>query len=125
MNSEVLEIIDGIRVVRAFGLEAATTQQFQQKTTETREKNDIVSEIDSRFGPLITIILAISFVMSFGIGAFLVANQQITIGAMVSFQVYLTMVVWPMISAGDLVNVMQQGLLLGVGSMKYCRLAIS
>lgn len=30
MNSEVLEIIDGIRVVRAFGLEAATTQQFQQ-----------------------------------------------------------------------------------------------
>lgn len=109
MNSEVLEIIDGIRVVRAFGLEAATTQQFQQKTTETREKNDIVSEIDSRFGPLITIILAISFVMSFGIGAFLVANQQITIGAMVSFQVYLTMVVWPMISAGDLVNVMQQG----------------
>ena len=34
MNSEVLEIIDGIRVVRAFGLEAATTQQFQQKTTE-------------------------------------------------------------------------------------------
>ena len=28
---------------------------------------------------------------------------------MVSFQVYLTMVVWPMISAGDLVNVMQQG----------------
>jgi ATP-binding cassette subfamily B multidrug efflux pump len=109
MNSEVLEIIDGIRVVRAFGLEAATTQQFQQKTTETRAKNDIVSEIDSRFGPLITIILAISFVMSFGIGAFLVANQQITIGAMVSFQVYLTMVVWPMISAGDLVNVMQQG----------------
>ena len=109
MNSEVLEIIDGIRVVRAFGLEGATTKQFQQKTTETREKNDIVSEIDSRFGPLITIILAISFVMSFGIGAFLVANQQITIGAMVSFQVYLTMVVWPMISAGDLVNVMQQG----------------
>ncbi|MGG5349203.1 ATP-binding cassette, subfamily B, multidrug efflux pump [Enterococcus sp. AZ142] len=109
MNSEVLEIIDGIRVVRAYGLEGATTEQFQKKTLETRAKNNIVSEIDSRFGPLITIILAISFVMSFGVGAFLVANQTITIGAMVSFQVYLTMVVWPMISAGDLVNVMQQG----------------
>ncbi|OTN75669.1 hypothetical protein A5886_000744 [Enterococcus sp. 8G7_MSG3316] len=109
MNSEVLEIIDGIRVVRAYGLEAETTKKFEAKTAETREKNNIVSEIDSRFGPLITIILAISFVLSFGIGAQLVANQQITIGAMVSFQVYLTMVVWPMISAGDLVNVMQQG----------------
>ena len=109
MNSEVLEIIDGIRVVRAYGLEGATTEQFQKKTLETRAKNNIVSEIDSRFGPLVTIILAISFVMSFGVGAFLVANQTITIGAMVSFQVYLTMVVWPMISAGDLVNVMQQG----------------
>ncbi|KPG70033.1 ABC transporter ATP-binding protein [Enterococcus sp. RIT-PI-f] len=109
MNSEVLEMIDGIRVVRAYGLEEETTKQFEDKTTETRAKNDIVSEIDSRFGPLITIILSISFVLSFGIGAQLVANQQITIGAMVSFQVYLTMVVWPMISAGDLVNVMQQG----------------
>lgn len=109
MNSEVLEIIDGIRVVRAFGLEKVTTQQFNKKTTETKHKNDVVSEIDSRFGPLITIILAISFVLSFGLGAVLVSQQQISIGAMVSFQIYLTMVVWPMISAGDLVNVMQQG----------------
>lgn len=109
MNSEVLEIIDGIRVVRAFGLESATTSQFNEKTGETLAKNNEVSEIDSRFGPLITILLAISFVMSFGAGAFLVAKQEITVGAMVSFQVYLGMVVWPMISAGDLVNVMQQG----------------
>lgn len=109
MNSEVLEMIDGIRVVRAFGLEGATTDQFQQKTSETLVKNNEVSEIDSRFGPLITILLATSFVLSFGIGAFFVAQQEITIGAMVSFQVYLGMIVWPMISAGDLVNVMQQG----------------
>lgn len=109
MNSEVLEIIDGIRVVRAFGLEEATTVQFEKRTEQTKEKNDRVSEIDARFTPLITIVLAISFVISFGFGALLVVRQAISIGAMVSFQVYLTMVVWPMISAGDLVNVMQQG----------------
>ena len=109
MNSEVLEIIDGIRVVRAYGLEDETTKNFNEKTLITKEKNDVVSELDSRFGPLITIILAISFVASFGMGAYLVADKQITVGAMVSFQVYLTMVVWPMISAGDLINVMQQG----------------
>lgn len=109
MNSEVLEIIDGIRVVRAFGLEDSTKKQFQEKTSSTREKNNVVARIDSRFTPLITIVLAISFVLSFGFGAFLAASQQITIGAMVSFQVYLTMIVWPMISAGDLINVMQQG----------------
>ncbi|WHA09988.1 ABC transporter ATP-binding protein [Enterococcus montenegrensis] len=109
LNSEVLEIIDGIRVVRAFGLEEETRQAFEAKTTVVKEKNNRVSELDSRFGPLITIILAISFVTSFGVGAFMVQKQQITVGAMVSFQVYLTMIVWPMISAGDLVNVMQQG----------------
>lgn len=109
MNSEVLEIIDGVRVVRAFGLEDETTKQFEAKTAETMKKNNHVSEIDSRFSPVITIILSISFVLSFGLGALLVAQQKITVGGMVSFQVYLTMVVWPMISAGDLVNVMQQG----------------
>ncbi|MFV0560840.1 MAG: ABC transporter ATP-binding protein, partial [Enterococcus sp.] len=109
MNNEVLEIIDGIRVIRAYGLEKETTEQFQQKTTETKDKNNIVAAIDSRFAPLITMILAISFVLSFGVGAYFVANQQITVGGMVSFQIYLTMIVWPMISAGDLVTVMQQG----------------
>lgn len=109
MNSEVLEIVEGTRVVRAFGLEAATTQQFREKTTETQGRNDGVAYINARFNPLITIVLAISFVASFGVGAFLVEQQRITVGGMVSFQVYLTMVVWPMISAGDLVNVMQQG----------------
>lgn len=109
MNNEVLEIVDGTRVVRAYGLEKATTEVFEKKTSETREKNDKVALLNARFGPLITIVLAISFVASFGVGAFLVEQQQITVGGMVSFQVYLTMVVWPMISAGDLVNVMQQG----------------
>lgn len=109
LNSEVLEIIDGIRVVRAYGLEKKTLSSFNAKTNAVKEKNNRVSELDSRFGPLITIILAISFVASFGVGALMVQKQQITVGAMVSFQVYLTMIVWPMISAGDLVNVMQQG----------------
>lgn len=109
MNSEVLEMIDGVRVIRAFGMEDETAAIFEEKTEQTKQKNDIVSEIDSRFGPLITTILAVSFVLSFGFGALFVARQQITLGAMVSFQVYLTMVVWPMISAGDLINVMQQG----------------
>ncbi|WP_071131056.1 ABC transporter ATP-binding protein [Enterococcus timonensis] len=109
MNAEVLEIVDGLRVVRAFGLEGSTTKKFQEKTTATKDKNNEVSEIDSRFNPLITIVLAISFVLSFLGGAYLISQQKITVGAMVSFQVYLTMIVWPMISAGDLVNVMQQG----------------
>lgn len=109
MNNEVLEIIDGLRVVRAFGLEDSVSQKFDEKVLESRKQNDIVAEIDSRFMPLITIILAISYVFSFGLGAFFVAHHQISIGAMVSFQVYLTMIVWPMISAGDLVNTMQQG----------------
>ncbi len=99
-------IIDGIRVVRAYGLEGAHGT-VSKKTLETA-KNNIVSEIDSRFGPLITIILAISFVMSFGVGAFLLPTKR-SPSVRWSLSKYLTMVVWPMISAGDLVNVMQQG----------------
>ncbi len=109
MNSEVLEMIGGLRVIRAFGLEETTLKKFQGKTADTQKKNDAVSELDSRFNPMINFILAFSFVMSFFGGSYLVAAQKITVGGMVSFQVYLGMVVWPMISIGDLVNVMQQG----------------
>lgn len=109
MNSEVLEMLNGVRVIRAFCLEQATLKIFQEKTAETQRKNDTVSEIDSRFLPMISFVWCISVVISLFGGSYLVAAKQITVGAMVSFQVYLGMIVWPMISVGDLVNVMQQG----------------
>ena len=35
--------------------------------------------------------------------------NRITLGALVSFNVYLGMLIWPMFAIGELINVMQRG----------------
>lgn len=44
-----------------------------------------------------------------GYGAYLVFQNSITLGDLVTFNVYLGMLIWPMFALGELINVMQRG----------------
>lgn len=44
-----------------------------------------------------------------GYGAYLVSIGDMTLGNLVTFNVYLGMIVWPMFAIGELINVMQRG----------------
>lgn len=109
INDEVLEAVEGIRVIRAYGRQEAMSAQFDLKTSKVLQKNISVAKINSAFQPLIKITLGISYVLAFGLGAVLVSRNEITIGQLVTFQVYLSMLVWPIQSIGELINLLQQG----------------
>lgn len=109
INDEVLEAVEGIRVIRAYGRQEAMSTQFDLKTSAVLEKNIAVAKINSAFQPLIKISLGISYVLAFGLGAMLVSKNEMTIGQLVAFQVYLSMLIWPIQSIGELINLLQQG----------------
>ncbi|MEG0749028.1 MAG: ABC transporter ATP-binding protein [Carnobacterium sp.] len=109
INDEVLEAVEGVRVVRAYVQEESMMNEFKRKTEEVLQKNIAVAKINSMFQPLIKILLGISYVLAFGFGARLVSQGEITLGRLVSFQVYLSMLVWPIQSIGELINLLQQG----------------
>ncbi|TXL63962.1 ATP-binding cassette domain-containing protein [Cerasibacillus terrae] len=109
MNTGVLESVRGIRVVRAFVQEDEAKDRFRNKTDEVYEKNMAVAKIDALFEPTIQILVGLSYTIGIGYGAFLVFNQAISLGDLVSFNVYLGMLIWPMFAVGELINVMQRG----------------
>ncbi|WP_414840135.1 ABC transporter ATP-binding protein [Carnobacterium sp. TMP28] len=109
INDEVLESVEGIRVIRAYGRQEEMSAQFNEKTTNVLQKNISVAKINSAFQPLIKIALGISYVLAFGLGAIMVSKNELTIGQLVAFQVYLSMLVWPIQSIGELINLLQQG----------------
>lgn len=109
MNNDVLEVIDGTYVVRAFGQEERMTRQFQLKTQEALEKNWNAALIETSYGPLCSMIMAICLLIGLVYGAFLVQRGEILIGDIVSFQVYIGMMIWPVVMVGDMVSVAQQG----------------
>ncbi|MCR8642823.1 ABC transporter transmembrane domain-containing protein [Paenibacillus sp. N1-5-1-14] len=109
MNDHALESISGIRVIRSYVQEDHDLNAFDQVTTEVRDKNKKVSVFNALFQPLISLIVGISFTIGIGYGSYLVLAKEITLGQLVSFNIYLGMLIWPMISFGEFINVLQRG----------------
>lgn len=109
LNDKVLESVAGVRVIRAYVQEREDEQRFDDMTEDVYKKNLEVAKIDSLFDPTITILVGISYLIGLGYGAYMVFQQSITLGNLVSFNVYLGMLIWPMIALGELINVLQRG----------------
>lgn len=109
VNDDVLESIDGIRVLRAYVKEKDFVEKFQQQTTDLLKKNNRVADMNALFTPIVKIFVTISTLISLGYGSFLVADGVLSVGSMVAFQMYLGMIVWPIISIAELINVLRQG----------------
>ncbi|RXK18155.1 ABC transporter ATP-binding protein [Macrococcus sp. DPC7161] len=109
MNDRVLESIEGIRVTRAFSQEENINRNFVDMTTDVVNKFIHVEKLDALFKPLTIIVTALSFVIGLGYGSVLVNRGEISIGGLISFNVYLNMLVWPMFAIGLLFNIMQRG----------------
>src|SRR5699024_7526544 len=109
LNNDVLEVVDGIRVIRAYVKEEDYLDKFRKQTESMLVKNNRVADINAMFMPFVKIITSICTVISFGYGTFLVYEGTLSVGNIVAFQMYLGMIVWPIISIGELTNVLRQG----------------
>lgn len=56
-----------------------------------------------------TILVGLSYTIGLGYGALLVFENNITLGDLVTFNVYLGMLIWPMFAVGELINILQRG----------------
>lgn len=109
MNDHALESISGIRVIRSYVQEDYDTVAFDKVTSEVMNKNKRVSILNALFQPLIALIVGVSYSIGIGYGSYLVFENEITLGQLISFNIYLGMLIWPMISFGEFINVLQRG----------------
>ncbi|SET39226.1 ABC transporter ATP-binding protein [Paenibacillus sp. NFR01] len=109
MNDQVLESVSGVRVIRAYVQERHDEKRFADITEDVYRKNMAVAKVDSFFEPTIRLCVGLSYIIALTYGIYLVFRNQITLGDLVSFNMYLGMVVWPMFAIGELINLMQRG----------------
>lgn len=109
LNDSVLESVAGVRVIRAYVQEQADQKRFADLNEEVFQKNMKVERIDALFGPITKVGTGISYMVALGYGAILVSNGDLTVGDLVTFNVYLGLAIWPMFAIGELINVMQRG----------------
>lgn len=109
VNDDVLEMIDGMRVIRAYVKEADFIDKFKDQTSDLLKKNNTVSEIAAIFAPTVKAFEGLSIMVALSYGAVLVAQGVLTVGDIVAFQMYLGMMIWPIISVSELVLILRQG----------------
>ncbi|AZK47696.1 ABC transporter ATP-binding protein [Paenibacillus lentus] len=109
MNDQVLESIAGVRVIRAYVQERLDEKRFQNVTDDVYRKNLAVARVDAYFEPTIRLCVGLSYAIGLTYGIYLVFHNELTLGDLVSFNMYLGMMIWPMFAIGELINIMQRG----------------
>ncbi|MFE6797708.1 ABC transporter ATP-binding protein [Paenibacillus chitinolyticus] len=109
LNDQVLETITGIRVVRAYVREEANQRNFETMAEDLFRKNIAIARVEALFEPTIRMLIGISYLIGLGYGTYLVFQQRISLGELITFNVYLGMLIWPMYAIGELINIMQRG----------------
>lgn len=108
LNNSVLEDVEGIRIIRVFGIKDARYFSFKNRSKMLVKKNMDVVKYRAMMAPFQRIIPAITFVIAIGYGSYLMSKNEISVGQLVSFTYYLNMLIWPMYALGNFINVYQQ-----------------
>ncbi|WNF35348.1 ABC transporter transmembrane domain-containing protein [Bacillaceae bacterium IKA-2] len=109
LNDKVQESMSGIRVIKTFGYEADDVEAFRKKSADVVQKNISVAKVDALFDPTISLIISISFFLAIAFGARYVVTDELTIGQLTSFTIYLGLLIWPMLAFGWLFNIVERG----------------
>jgi ATP-binding cassette, subfamily B, multidrug efflux pump len=109
LNDKVLENINGVRVVKAFGQDEEEIKAFCELSKDVVEKNVAVAKVDALFDPTIQLIIGISFFLALVFGAMDVVKGSLTFGQLTQFTIYLGQFIWPMLAFGWLFNILERG----------------
>ena len=103
------ESLAGVRVVRAYGQEAFEIARFRAANEEYVHRNRALIRLQGFYFPSMGLLMGIGALLVLWLGSRRVVAGQMTIGELVAFNAYLTMLGWPMIAFGWVSNLLQRG----------------
>jgi ATP-binding cassette, subfamily B, multidrug efflux pump len=104
------ESLAGVRVVRAYGQEAFEIARFRAANEEFVRRNRALIRLQGFYFPSMGLLMGIGALLVLWLGSRRVVAGQMTLGELVAFNAYLTMLGWPMIAFGWVSNLLQRGM---------------
>ncbi|MCE7925429.1 MAG: ABC transporter ATP-binding protein [Haliscomenobacteraceae bacterium CHB4] len=111
MNAFLQERISGMRIVQIFNAEAREAEKFRQINHDYTSANLRAIFAYAVFFPVVDIISALSLGLMVWYGARGVLSEEVTIGMLVAFPLYITMLYRPIRMLADKFNTLQMGLI--------------
>jgi len=103
------EIFSGINVIKAYGIENQTTNDFASLAIESKNKNISLYKAQALFFPLMILLIGISNILVIYFGGMQYINGEIkNIGIIAEFIIYINMLTWPVAVVGWVTSIVQQ-----------------
>ncbi len=104
----VEETVAGIRVVKGLGAGPAISARFRRQSDRVVQRALDVAAVDAVFLPVLELLPLLGILAVLWIGGQRALDGEISIGTLVAFTLYVTMLVWPMRVIGQRVGTVQQ-----------------
>jgi ATP-binding cassette subfamily B protein len=109
MNGALQENVSGIRLVKAFTLEAREEERFSGECEAYYRNNLAVARTSAAFHGAIGLLAGTGVALVLYLGSVAVARGTLTLGGFVAFNAYLAMLAFPTMAMGWVINLFQRG----------------
>ncbi|MGQ3683964.1 MAG: ABC transporter ATP-binding protein [Candidatus Loosdrechtia sp.] len=109
ISEKVQENISGIRVVKSFNISQQEERTLRKLCVDFMRKNLSLAIPQSLLGPVFEYTTYMGIIILLFVGGKMVIEEAITLGTLVAFQRYISMMVWPMTATGWSISLLQRG----------------
>ncbi|MDQ3048785.1 MAG: ABC transporter ATP-binding protein/permease [Bacteroidota bacterium] len=108
ITTQSQETFSGIRVLKAFGREENSLNDFEKKSTEYRDRTMKLVKTEALFQPFVAALIGLSVIMTIYFGSLQYFNGIITIGSIATFLLFINRLTWPIASLGWVTSLIQR-----------------
>lgn len=102
------EFFSGISVVKSYGIEKSIIKDFDAIADKSKEKNIHLQEANALFFPLMILLIGLSNIIVIYVGGQQYINNEIQIGTIIEFMLYVNILTWPVAIVGWVTSMIQQ-----------------
>ena len=103
VSTVVEETVTGIRAVKGFGAEVGQHRMLAERADRVFDRIVHLARIRGRFQPMLDVIPSLSMVGVLAYGGILVIDHRIQVGQLVEFNLFITMLINPLRSIGQII----------------------
>ena len=102
------ESFSGVKIIKTYNIEDNINKELNRLADKSRAKNMSLVKIQAWFFPLMILLIGISNILVVFIGGKQYMNNEIELGVLAEFIIYVNMLTWPVATVGWVTSIVQQ-----------------
>ena len=102
------ESFSGVKIIKTYTVEENINNQLEKLASSSKEKNMSLVKIQAWFFPLMILLIGISNILVVFVGGRQYMNNEIELGILAEFIIYVNLLTWPVATVGWITSIVQQ-----------------